>query len=845
MNQPPTTLCIGDFELDPAARELRRDGALVELPSSAFDGLVYLIRHRDRAVGRDELMAAIWGRSDVADSLLGQTLMRLRRTLGDSGEAQQWIRTVPRFGYRWVGPVSERQGPVEAIAVEAPASVLPSLPDAATGHVAAGEAASAGIAVSDGATPATDDGAVDTDLAALTTTAAVTTEAKTLDAVQIPTAPAAFFRRQWRALAAVAAVLLAVAGWALLAPRPTADAPTPTRPPLAQQTAAAAVVLPARIQAGEEWGWLRLGLMDLVAGRLRRGALATAASESVVSLLRDAETEDNAAIALRLRESGLAGDDTVQIFPEVELVSGQWLVRLQARQGRRELTVETRADDAIRAAREATDTLLLRLGHLPPDQRDEAPQALTELLQRTRAAMLADQLQLAVELIRRADSNLRERPEIVLRQAQIELRAGDYLAVEQRLLQLLDTVSPERDAELRGRALVTLAASYIRRERPADAAIHYDEAIRLLRQGQAPEALGLALLGRGLVATLAQRYDAALADLGLARSEMESAGNALGVGQVDLNLALIEVLRRRPATALGALVDTAARFQRLGAQEEFVFTLASIAEVQQLLLDHEAALATTERYWPPPAHSQNLRLRWKLSLVRAQALFEAGRLDATAQLVRELLDGSDAALDQAVRAKAAVLPAQIAAARGEHARAAELARAALTPALEQSDRCRYLQTWALRLRALRRQGELAQAQRETGEFTAWTQRQSDPWSRAQAALAQAEQAAAESRTEPALALYQQALDLLDTAGAVPDDLVDAVQPYADTLIRDGQLDRARAVTARIAAWADHDLRAASVFVQINAALGRPKALQAAERRAALLAGERPLVAISR
>lgn len=837
-------LGIGDFELDPAARELRRDGTLVELPSSAFDGLVYLIRHRERAVGRDELMAAIWGRSDVADSLLGQTLMRLRRTLGDSGEAQQWIRTVPRFGYRWVGPVSERTGAVEtASPADTPAAAVAQLADAADSAAATGKAGPAAVAADDAAT-AVADGATDAGAAAAAFNAIDTTTPAVDDATATPPAPAGVFRH-WYALAAAAALLLALASWSLLRPRAAGPASAPVHASAAAQTAAPAVVLPARIQAGEEWGWLRLGLMDLVAGRLRRGTLATASSESVVSLLREAESEDNSAITQRLREAGLADDGTVQVFPEVELASGQWLVRLQARHGRRELTVETRADDAIRAAREAADTLLLRLGHLPPDQRDEAPQALTELLQRTRAAMLADQLQLAVELIRRADAGLRARPEIVLRQAQIELRAGDYLAVEQRLLQLLDTVSPERDAELRGRALVTLAASYIRRERPADAAIHYDEAIRLLRQGQAPEALGLALLGRGLVATLAQRYDAALADLGLARSEMEAAGNALGVGQVDLNLALIEVLRRRPATALGALVDTAARFQRLGAQEEFVFTLASIAEVQQLLLDHEAALATTERYWPPPAHSQNLRLRWKLSLVRAQALFEAGRLDASAQLVRELLDGSDAVLDQAERAKAAVLPAQIAAARGEHARAAELAQAALTPALEQSDRCRYLQTWALRLRALRRQGELARAQRETAEFAAWTQRQSDPWSRAQAALAQAEQAAAESRTEPALALFQQALDALDAAGAVPDDLVDAVQPYADTLIRDGQLDRARAVTARIAAWSDHDLRAASVFVQINAALGRPQALQAAERRAALLAGERPLVAISR
>ncbi|HJU38256.1 MAG TPA: transcriptional regulator, partial [Tahibacter sp.] len=96
-----------EFTLDPAARELRQGSEPVELPTSAFDCLVYLLERRERAVGRDELMAAIWGRADVADGLLGQTLVRVRRTLGDTGNEQHTIRTVPRFGYRWVAPVDE------------------------------------------------------------------------------------------------------------------------------------------------------------------------------------------------------------------------------------------------------------------------------------------------------------------------------------------------------------------------------------------------------------------------------------------------------------------------------------------------------------------------------------------------------------------------------------------------------------------------------------------------------------------------------------------------------------------------------------------------------------------
>src|SRR6185312_17139164 len=72
----------------------------------AFDCLAYLIEHRDRAVGKDELVAAIWERVDVSDTQLGQTVLRARRAVDDDGQTQTVIRTVSRFGYRWVADVS-------------------------------------------------------------------------------------------------------------------------------------------------------------------------------------------------------------------------------------------------------------------------------------------------------------------------------------------------------------------------------------------------------------------------------------------------------------------------------------------------------------------------------------------------------------------------------------------------------------------------------------------------------------------------------------------------------------------------------------------------------------------
>jgi DNA-binding winged helix-turn-helix (wHTH) protein len=46
------TFRFRNVRLDPATRQLWRDGARVPLPLKSFDCLTYLIEHRDRAVDR-------------------------------------------------------------------------------------------------------------------------------------------------------------------------------------------------------------------------------------------------------------------------------------------------------------------------------------------------------------------------------------------------------------------------------------------------------------------------------------------------------------------------------------------------------------------------------------------------------------------------------------------------------------------------------------------------------------------------------------------------------------------------------------------------------------------------
>ena len=97
---------FGDHVLDEALRELRRRGDVVGLEPQVFDLLAYLIRERDRVVTKDDLLANVWGAA-VSESTLTGRINAARKALGDNGEKQRLIRTVPRKGFRFVGEVSD------------------------------------------------------------------------------------------------------------------------------------------------------------------------------------------------------------------------------------------------------------------------------------------------------------------------------------------------------------------------------------------------------------------------------------------------------------------------------------------------------------------------------------------------------------------------------------------------------------------------------------------------------------------------------------------------------------------------------------------------------------------
>lgn len=98
---------FGDCELHAERRELRRSRVAVHLEPQVFDLLAYLVAHRERAVSRDEIIGAVWHGRIISDATLSSRINAVRQAIGDTGKNQNYIRTLPRRGFRFVGELIE------------------------------------------------------------------------------------------------------------------------------------------------------------------------------------------------------------------------------------------------------------------------------------------------------------------------------------------------------------------------------------------------------------------------------------------------------------------------------------------------------------------------------------------------------------------------------------------------------------------------------------------------------------------------------------------------------------------------------------------------------------------
>ena len=94
--QTPAILKCDGLEIDPAAREVRRDGIPVELTSKDFELLKLLCENRGTVLTRDDILHAVWDYDFAGETrTVDMHVKTLRQKLGEG-----YIQTVRGVGYK-------------------------------------------------------------------------------------------------------------------------------------------------------------------------------------------------------------------------------------------------------------------------------------------------------------------------------------------------------------------------------------------------------------------------------------------------------------------------------------------------------------------------------------------------------------------------------------------------------------------------------------------------------------------------------------------------------------------------------------------------------------------------
>ncbi len=785
---------FGEFRLNPAAHELWVGPTLRPTSPLVFECLVYLLEHRQRMIGRDELISAVWGSVDVADQQVRQLVQRARATVDDDAKRQDVIRTVAGSGYRWVMAVETIEppaapGPSAEVRTAAAAAVAPSSP-------LADQAAAA--AVREAGEPAG------------------------------PARRPASARRAILALLAAGLVLTAVVAWLhgrhdaepVVAPAP-ADAPR------------AVVVLPLAVSGPPEAGWVRLGAMDLIAQRLRSAGMPVPPSDSVVAAVHAVGAADAPGWLPKLRDT-LGAAMLVQ--GSAAASSGAWKVELSVTdiQGRRHLASAERAE-VVEAVRDATDLLLAALGESVSADADERRDDLDRLLQRARAALLGNQLDAARSILAGAPDALKGEPRVRVVAAQIDQRGGRLDDAERTLQALIDDPAAAGDPDSRADALATLGYIELSRNDCEQAHRRFDGALAALRDPRGSR-YGRILTARGSVSACLGRIEAALSDLSAAGPAVDAAGDRLGRANLDNHFGGLELYRGRPAQAVAYLQSAQAVHQSFGAVGSLVQDLSLLCVAYGELLQWPQARQAAEALWALREQVGDAGVLYAMAGLRARTLVRSGELDAA----QSLLDGIEAARPEGSRVPSALTfheaRAELAWQRGDPRSTIEAIDAAR--ALVPEDRLRDDEDlYVVRLLRQRAEFALGQAPPQAAE------RASDQGADGSVPVlvARAEWLASAGTPAAAEAAFRTAMTAAE-ARDVPAMTVLAVTAFSRWLLAEGRSADALSTAGRIAPWAERDFDSAVLQAEVFQSAGQPAAWAAAWQRAQKLAGERRLPA---
>jgi TolB-like protein/Flp pilus assembly protein TadD len=127
-----TMLRSGPFRVDAKSESLLRGAEPVALGRRAVAVLRLLVERAGEPVSRQALIEAAWPRLAIEDSNLSVQIAAVRRVLAEQADGADWIETLPRRGYRYVGPpIPIVNGAVRSASMPAPSPIPAEKPSVA------------------------------------------------------------------------------------------------------------------------------------------------------------------------------------------------------------------------------------------------------------------------------------------------------------------------------------------------------------------------------------------------------------------------------------------------------------------------------------------------------------------------------------------------------------------------------------------------------------------------------------------------------------------------------------------------------------------------------------------
>lgn len=832
---------FGRYRVHPARRELWLDEEQVPVQPKAFDCLTYLIEHRDRVVGNDELIAAVWGRTDLSDNVVTHSIARARHAVGDTGDRQHAIKTVTRVGYSWNLPVEVSNVECAADAdTHGRANEHEDVPDAGDANWRPN-----GNAERPAALAATVD--IDAhrscseeplDLAHAHEPCEAPSAQPVREASRSPRLGSSW---RWLGFASAAALLATWMVSALWSDRSALQAH--------QVAGEAAIVLPVTVigvgDGESSSAWIRLGVMDLIAERLREQGQLVIPSDNTVALARAYLEANGSALPGPEQIAALARTAAAGLVlgAQAETVGDHWRVSLHSVHGREPAVVaQGEAPDVLAAARAAADRMAVMLGFelLASNGGARADSQIDLALQQARAAMLSDQFDVAHRLLVGLDEDQRQDPRVRYELAAIEAQRGRLADAVASLTRLLDELPSSASDEFRAKVLYALGFTHLRQLDYERADQRYQEALDALggrNSHEARQLTGRVLMSKAGLQALRNLLEEAEASFARARIALEISGDQLSLAKLDANMSrLYSQMGRAEAITHGE--RAVQRLEQFGDVQNELRARVHLALAHFTFENSMGAFLEAQRFDRLLAEVDNPALTNAVLVIKLGILVTSGRLDAAESLLKYLDDQPTGSSMEKERVQ--YFGAGLALVRGEYELAADLAEAAVQRVWEPAMYGEAAQAWRLLLRAQIKLGRAEQASQTIQAAAEWRVGIGDRTDvQTNMALMKAEYAAFVGDRATASESFEEALRLADQQ-SLPSSLVRVVGSYAEWLIEQGDLDRAGLLAGRVSIWADRSYGAALVQLRLYHAMGEAGGWRLALDRARTLAGERPI-----